>query len=99
MLDRVKEDYDFIVFDSSAVLPVTDALLIGQQVDAVLLSVMRDVRRLPKLRLACERMSALGIRMLGAIITGASGDLYVGEFHYVGRSMDRPRTPDHGARS
>jgi capsular exopolysaccharide synthesis family protein len=76
MLGRLKEDYDFIVVDSSPVLPVADALLIGQHVDGVLFSVMRDVSRLPKVHAACARLSSLGIRMLGAIITGTRGDLY-----------------------
>ena len=40
-----KEEYDFIVVDSHPVLAATDSLLLGQHVDAVLLSLMRDVSR------------------------------------------------------
>lgn len=70
MFDRLKEHYDFLVIDSSPVLPVADAMLIGQHVDAVLFSVMRDVSRIPAVHAAYERLSKLGIRMLGAIVTG-----------------------------
>jgi capsular exopolysaccharide synthesis family protein len=89
MLDPLKENYDFIVVDSSPVLPVADALLIGQHVDAVLLSVMRDVSRLPKVHAAGERLSALGIPVLGAIVTGARCDRYGDEYQYA----DRDREP------
>jgi succinoglycan biosynthesis transport protein ExoP len=89
ILDRVKERYDFVVIDSSPVLPVSDALLIGQNVDAVLFSIMRNVSRLPKVQAAYERMSSLGIRMLGAIVTGAQGDFYGNEYQYVVRSRDQ----------
>ena len=42
---------DLIVVDSCPVLPVVDALLVGQHVDAVIFSILQDVSRLPKVRL------------------------------------------------
>jgi capsular exopolysaccharide synthesis family protein len=86
MLDRLKEQFDFIVIDSSPVLPVADALLIGQHVDAVLFSIMRDVSRLPKVHAAYERLLSLGIRLLGAIVTGAQGEPYGTDYLYTFRS-------------
>ena len=90
VLDRLKEQYDFIVFDSSPVLLVADALLIGQHVDAVLFSIMRDVSRIPRVYAAYERFQALGIRMLGAIVTGTPDELYGGyQYTYAARPRDR----------
>ncbi|HXG11627.1 MAG TPA: polysaccharide biosynthesis tyrosine autokinase [Gemmataceae bacterium] len=68
---RLKEQYEFIVVDSSPVLPVADALQIGQHVDAVLLSLLRDVSRIPMVYTAYQRLAGLGIRMLGAVVNGA----------------------------
>ena len=87
--DQLKGRYDFILIDSSPILPVADALVIGQHVDAVLFSIMRDVSRLPKVHAAYERLSALGIRMLGAIVTGEQNDHYGGDYHYAARSGDQ----------
>jgi capsular exopolysaccharide synthesis family protein len=87
MLDRLKEQFDFIVIDSSPVLPVADALLIGQHVDAALFSIMRDVSRLPKVQAAYERLSTLGIRLLGAIVTGTQGELYGNDYGYYGYAV------------
>ena len=42
---RLKEQYDFVIVDSSPILPVTDGLIIAQQADAVLMSVLTDVSR------------------------------------------------------
>jgi capsular exopolysaccharide synthesis family protein len=89
ILDRAKERFDFVVIDSSPVLSVADALLIGQHVDAALFSIIRDVSRLPKVQAAYERMSSLGIRMLGAIVTGVQSDFYGDEDQYVVRSRDQ----------
>ncbi|AGA29602.1 exopolysaccharide transport family protein [Singulisphaera acidiphila] len=88
MFDQLKEHYDFIVVDSSPVLPVADALLIGQHVDAVLFSIMRDVSRIPKVHEAYERLAKLGIRMLGAIVTGEQSDHYGSKYGYSARAQE-----------
>jgi polysaccharide biosynthesis transport protein len=69
-------DYEFIVIDSAPVLPVADAQLIGQHVDGVVFSVMRDVSRLPAVYAACERLSLLRIRILGAVVNGINVNSY-----------------------
>jgi succinoglycan biosynthesis transport protein ExoP len=76
LFDRLKEQYDFIVIDTSPVLPVPDALLLGKQADAVLLSVMRDVSRIPAVYGAQQRLESLGIRILGAVVIGEKTEMY-----------------------
>jgi len=76
VFEALKEQYDFIVIDTSPVLPVTDALLFGKQADAVLLSVMRDVSRLPAVAQAHHRLDSLGIRVLGAVVIGEKMETY-----------------------
>jgi capsular exopolysaccharide synthesis family protein len=75
-LAHLKEQFDFIVVDSSPVLPVADALLIGQHVDVVIFSLLRDVSRIPNVYAAYQRLSSLGIRMLGAVVNGVSRGAY-----------------------
>ncbi len=79
----LKEQYDFVVVDSSPVLPVADTLLIGQHVDAVIFSLLRDVSRLPKVFAAYQRLSSLGIRLLGAVVNGAREDIYRSTYNYA----------------
>jgi capsular exopolysaccharide synthesis family protein len=66
----LKEQYDFLVVDSSPVLPVVDSLLIGQHVDAAIFAILRDVSRAPAVYAAYERLGSCGIRVLGAVING-----------------------------
>ncbi len=75
-LTVLKEQYDFLVVDVCPVLPVTDALLIGRQADAVLLAVLRNVSRLPQVQAAQQRLAALGIRTLGAVVLGEDATAY-----------------------
>jgi capsular exopolysaccharide synthesis family protein len=82
IFERLKEQYDFIVIDACPVLPVADSLLIGQHADAVLFSILRDVSRVPAVQAAHQRLAALGIRMLGAVVIGESPPSYGPDYHY-----------------
>jgi polysaccharide biosynthesis transport protein len=78
--DSLRRDFDFVIVDSAPILPLVDSLLIGQQVDAVIFSLMRDVSRVPMVHAAYERLAMLGIRMLGAVINGTEGGLEHGTY-------------------
>jgi capsular exopolysaccharide synthesis family protein len=76
----LRDAYDFVVVDSSPILPVADALVVGQHVDAVIFSILRDVSRLPALHAAHERIVRLRIRVLGAVVNGVRQDTYVASY-------------------
>jgi polysaccharide biosynthesis transport protein len=82
IFDRLREQYDFIVIDSSPVLPVADALSLGQHVDGVLLAVLSDVSRVPTVQAANERLASLGIRVLGSVVLGARDEVAGLGYHY-----------------
>jgi polysaccharide biosynthesis transport protein len=89
LFGQFKEQFDFVIVDSSPILPVADALIIAQQVDAVLFSVFRDVSRKPKVCAAIQRLESLGVRIFGAVVTGGYGGLYgnyyAPESHYYSK--------------
>ena len=68
--DTLKRQYEFIIVDSSPLLPFADALSLGQNVDGVLFAVLRDVSRLPELKDAQQRLTHLNVRTLGAVLIG-----------------------------
>jgi capsular exopolysaccharide synthesis family protein len=82
LLSTLKEDYDFIIVDSAPVLPVADSLLIGQSVEGVVFSVLRDVSRLPDVQTARERLSVLGVETVGVVVSGVPGEGYSSSEYY-----------------
>jgi capsular exopolysaccharide synthesis family protein len=74
LFEHYKEQFDFVVVDSHPVLAATDSLLIGQHVDAVLLSLVRDVSQVPRVYAAGQRLTNLGIRVLGVVVSGMGPD-------------------------
>jgi succinoglycan biosynthesis transport protein ExoP len=66
----LRSSYEIIVVDTSPVIPVTDPLLLGQHADVAILAVLKDVSCRPSIRLVSERLSSLGIRVAGVVISG-----------------------------
>jgi capsular exopolysaccharide synthesis family protein len=77
------QDFDMILVDSPPILPVADALQIGQQVDGVLLSVLCHVSRLNTLYAASQQLEGLNIQMMGVVINGVEGQLYGEKYPYA----------------
>lgn len=85
MLHEMRDQYDFVVIDGSPILPVADARAIARRVDAVILSVLRDVSQVPKLQAAWRILSALGVRNIGSVVTGSSEEIYYRNSYYPTR--------------
>ncbi len=96
VFDQLRQRYDFVILDSAPVLPVTDSLLLAQDVDGVLLSILRDVSQLARVYAAYERLALLGVRMLGAVVTGTpQAYLYGQAYRYLGQAdpVESPEAP------
>ncbi len=85
LFNRLRGQFDFIVVDCCPVLPVADALLIGQHVDGVVFSIMQDISQLPKVLVASEKLHQLNIPLLGAVVNGVSAGsaYYAYGYNYV----------------
>ena len=82
MFKKLREAYDFVVVDASPVLPVADARFVSQHVDAVVLSVFRDVSKAPKIQAACEILAAFGVHAVEAVVTGSNDNFYGEDMRY-----------------
>jgi capsular exopolysaccharide synthesis family protein len=83
IFERFRGRYDFVVVDTAPVLPVADALLVGQYVDGAIYSVLRSASRIPRVNAAADRLRSVGVRILGAVMTGVQGDTYGSQYSYA----------------
>ena len=81
-----QEEFDFVVVDSAPVLAVVDALLIGKQCDAAILSVTRDKSRVAPIYETSERLRATRIPVLGCIFNGKQSSVFAPDYYAYGYS-------------
>jgi capsular exopolysaccharide synthesis family protein len=89
MADLVLADADIVLIDSPPLLPVTDAALIGSQVDGVLLVVRSEATDIGALREAAERLRAVRAPLLGVVLNAADP----GDSRYYGGYEAYAATP------
>jgi polysaccharide biosynthesis transport protein len=92
LLQPLRSQYDAIVIDSSPIMAVNDALLIGHHVDAVLLSVRPSRSQAPMVTETCERLRALAIPVLGTVLNGLASSPRDVHYQYVSNAPDHPGT-------
>ncbi len=67
--------FDYVIIDAGPVLKVADPLLVGQHVDAAVLSVLKDTSKVPSVYEAVERLRSVGITVLGSVVNGVKDDV------------------------
>lgn len=82
MLDVIKdleERFELVIFDSSPVLPVTDATVLGQMLDGVILVTKVGATQRDRLQRAAATLRKLDVRLLGVVSnwTETAGDYYL----------------------
>lgn len=68
LLERLKERYDRIIIDSPPVIAVTDAMILAQHVDGVIIVTRTDKTRLDLLKRTRQLMQGINAPLLGTIL-------------------------------
>jgi non-specific protein-tyrosine kinase len=74
VIEALKSQADIVLFDAPPVIAVADASVLGTRVDGVLLVVEANHTRREHAKRAKQQLEKLNIRVIGAVLTGASID-------------------------
>jgi polysaccharide biosynthesis transport protein len=99
MIEQLRRTFDVIIIDTSPVLPVPDALIMGRYTDGVVLAARHDRSRFPLVERANHLLTSAGIPVLGVVINGVqpTGMKY-GDYAYSSYRSERgPASTDDGA--
>jgi capsular exopolysaccharide synthesis family protein len=69
ILAAMRSDFDYVIVDSSPLLPVTDAAILAAAADGVLLIARYGQTKRDQLTHAVENLRSVGARILGTLIT------------------------------
>jgi len=83
IFEKLRAEFDFIVVDGAPVLGLSDSLSLGQHVDGVILTVLRDHSEVRKIYQAIELLKGMGIRILGSVVNGVpiKADRRIAQLH------------------
>jgi len=73
LISEARKGYDHVIISAPPVLPVTDARIIGQQVDAILYAVAWDETRTVIVEAGLREISNSGLDLAGLILTKIDG--------------------------
>jgi Mrp family chromosome partitioning ATPase len=72
LIGRAATCYEYVVIDSPPVLGAADSLFWAHAVDGIILTSMVGHSDRKAIRLACQRLTAMGGRLLGSVIANVS---------------------------
>ena len=95
IFDQLRTQFDFIIIDAAPVLKIADGLAIGQLVDGVILTVLRDHSEVRKINKTAEMLDSLGVRIIGAVVNGVPvrADRRVARMHAGSTQKQLPSKP------
>ena len=94
LFEKLEDEFDYIVVDSAPVLSVVDSLLIGQQCDAAILSILRDKSRLQPVYETHERLRSTRIPVLGCVFNGQQSNIFSPGYYTYGYGSPQPPQVD-----
>jgi protein-tyrosine kinase len=80
VIEALKTQADIVLFDAPPIIAVTDASVLGTRVDGVLLVVQAGQTRREQAKRAKQQLEKLHIRVIGAVLSGASVDSGMGGY-------------------
>jgi capsular exopolysaccharide synthesis family protein len=70
VLGPLRAAYDVVLLDTPPLMVAPEALILSRAAQGVLLTVMRDVSRLPDVIAGYDRLRSIGAHVLGAVVSG-----------------------------
>lgn len=69
LIGELKQRYDYVIIDTPPITVVTDAIILGNVTDGMLLVIRSKYAQSKTIRLAKQKLDTVGIKLLGAVIT------------------------------
>ena len=100
MLNDLSNDFDVIILDTPPCLAVSDAYVVGSQVDRVVLVIQAEKTKVPAIRKMISRFGSMDVEFAGALLNQVNFELrYTGNaYSYYYNYRHRQEKPQEEAR-
>lgn len=103
MIQQLRATFDYVIFDAPPISMVTDAAVIGNQVDGALFVVRSSYAPAKSVEAAVKKLKDTGVKVLGAVLTrydaktALKGSNYAYNYYSYGYSYGTPPQTDPAA--
>ena len=80
LIDKLKEQFDFVLFDSPPVMSVTDPTILANLADGVIIVIKGGETPRPPIQRTLQQLSELDTKVLGVVLNGI--DFQKGKYYY-----------------
>ena len=87
LFDQLRDSFDYIIVDTSPVLPVPYTYDLARHADGVVMAMLQGRSRTTKVREACTKLKRVGANLIGAVLNGTSRESYGYGSRYLGASV------------
>lgn len=87
-LEKIKEDYDYILFDTPPVIPVTDATIMSTYIDGAILVCASGELNIDMGKKAKESLEKVGANILGVVLNKVPMNAKKYEYYYYYHQKD-----------
>ena len=97
ILQRAKEEYDYVLIDTSPVLPVTDSLVLGSMVDGLILVIDSGEVKVEMAREVKNQLVHAGANILGVVLNKVRSEHHgygYGYYYYYGHDGEKHKKND-----
>ena len=97
ILQRAKEEYDYVLIDTPPVLPVTDALIVSRFVDGVILTIASGEVKVEMARDVKTQLVHAGANILGVVLNKVRSEHHgygYGYYYYYGHDGEKHKKND-----
>jgi len=92
LLDKLSEDYDYILVDAPPVNVVSDVCVVAEHLDGVLYLVRQNKAEKDEVRRGVEQLKYTGVKLMGFVLNGVTVDrARYSEYKYKGYDTNRRR--------
>ena len=103
MIQQLRATFDYVIFDAPPISMVTDAAVVGNQVDGALFVVRSSYAPAESVEAAVKKLKDTGVKVLGAVLTrydaktALKGSNYAYNYYSYGYSYGTPSQTDPAA--
>lgn len=82
LLNKLKKDFDSILLDSPPIIPITDAIILGKEVDGIIFVVRSRITGKDVIIKAVKSLNNIGAKIIGAVINDMDVKNTFGKYSY-----------------